>query len=202
MLFLLLACTGTVDDSSPTKADTDDTSGGGDSADTSDSGGADLVAVTMETSMGTIELALDPEHAPITVENFLVYVDEGFYDGGDGLGPTIFHRVVTGFVIQGGGYTPSGGTKVTHAPIELEANNGLSNLRGTIAMARTNERDSATSQFYINSVDNVALDTSGGGYAVFGTVTAGLDVVDAIDATPVDAESQPLTDVVITSCTR
>lgn len=137
--------------------------------------------VEMRTSLGTMRIELDPAAAPKTVENFLRYVREGFYDG------TIFHRVVKGFVIQGGGFTPDMTEKETHPPIENEADNGLRNLRGTICMARTMDPHSATSQFFINTKDNPALDhrdstVRGWGYAVFGKVTEGLEVVDAIEA--------------------
>jgi cyclophilin family peptidyl-prolyl cis-trans isomerase len=133
----------------------------------------------METSMGTITLELDEGKAPETVENFVGYAKDGHYDG------TIFHRVIDGFMIQGGGFTKSMDQKPTRAPIRNEAMNGLKNLRGTIAMARTNVVDSATSQFFINLVDNGFLDFSmptpqGFGYAVFGRVTDGMQVVDAI----------------------
>lgn len=137
-----------------------------------------VVTVSIETSKGTIELELDEEKAPITVRNFLAYVESDHYAN------TIFHRVMKGFMIQGGGFTADLQRVPTTAPIKLEAGNGLSNLRGTIAMARTGVRDSATRQFFINHTDNVNLDTLGGGYAVFGRVTKGLEVVDAIATLP------------------
>ena len=129
--------------------------------------------------MGTITLELDDAKAPITVKNFIDYAKSGHYNG------TIFHRVIDGFMIQGGGFTPSMDQKSTNAPIKNEATNGLSNLRGTIAMARTSVVDSATSQFFINLIDNTFLDYKGPaprlyGYAVFGKVTDGMDVVDRI----------------------
>ena len=132
--------------------------------------------VVIETSKGIIEVELDRENAPITVENFVTYVNEGFYNG------TIFHRVINGFMIQGGGFTSEGLPKETHSPIILESNNGLKNTRGTIAMARTMDSNSATSQFFINVEDNSLLDYGPGnpGYAVFGKVTSGMDVVDQI----------------------
>jgi len=134
--------------------------------------------VVMETSMGNITIELLQEQAPITVENFLQYVDDGFYSG------TVFHRVIEGFMIQGGGLTANLSEKQTRAPIRNEANNGVSNERGTISMARTNVVDSATAQFFINTVNNArSLDHQGQqnfGYAVFGRVTEGMDVVDAI----------------------
>ena len=135
--------------------------------------------VIMETSMGEITIELYPDKAPITVQNFLSYVDENFYDG------TIFHRIIKNFMIQGGGYTADFIEKETKPPIKNEASNGLKNERGTIAMARTPEIDSASSQFFINHVDNSFLDHKSStpeeyGYAVFGRVIDGLDVVDAI----------------------
>ena len=137
--------------------------------------------VVIETSLGDITVELDRARAPVTVENFLAYARAGFYDG------TIFHRVIKGFMIQGGGLTPDMQRKPTKPPIENEAGNGLSNTRGTIAMARTADPHSATSQFFINTADNVRLDRgreSTGGYAVFGRVTAGMDVVDKIESVP------------------
>jgi len=139
----------------------------------------EIVIVEMETSMGVVEIALFKEKAPITVKNFLQYVEEGFYDG------TIFHRVIDEFMIQGGGMTPDLKPKETHDPIKNEASSSLKNNRGTIAMARTGVVHSATSQFFINVKDNDFLnhknDTAVGyGYAVFGKVIKGMDVVDAI----------------------
>lgn len=135
--------------------------------------------VLMETNKGNITIELNAEKAPITVQNFLDYVNEGFYDG------TIFHRVIDGFMIQGGGFDEKMAQKKTNAPIKNEADNGLSNDRGTLAMARTQVVDSATGQFFINLVDNDFLNHQGKtpqgyGYAVFGKVTEGMDVVDAI----------------------
>ncbi|MBI2085326.1 MAG: peptidyl-prolyl cis-trans isomerase [Candidatus Aenigmarchaeota archaeon] len=132
--------------------------------------------VVLETSKGNVEVQLDNVNAPITTANFLRYVNEGFYNG------TIFHRVMPGFMAQGGGFTPNGTEKQTHEAIKLESNNGLKNKRGTIAMARTSVPDSATSQFFINAVDNSFLDYAHGndGYAVFGSVTKGMEVVDSI----------------------
>jgi peptidyl-prolyl cis-trans isomerase A (cyclophilin A) len=132
--------------------------------------------VVFETSMGTIEIQLDRQHAPITVNNFVTYVKAGFYDG------TVFHRVMPGFVVQGGGFVVNGTEKKTNIPIILESNNGLKNLVGTIAMARTNDVNSATSEFYINLIDNAGLDysTNNPGYAVFGKVVSGMDVVNQI----------------------
>lgn len=133
--------------------------------------------VVLVTSKGNIEIELDREHAPVTVENFLTYVKAGFYNG------TVFHRVVSGFVVQAGGYTADGTEKVTNAAIKLESNNGLSNTAGTIAMARMTSPNTATSQFFINLVDNSDLDyksSSSPGYAVFGKVVSGMDVVNSI----------------------
>ncbi len=134
--------------------------------------------VLLATSAGDIVLQLDPEKAPKTVANFLEYVKSGHYDG------TVFHRVMDGFMIQGGGFTPDMTKKPTRPPIPLESRNGLKNERGTVAMARTSVPDSATSQFFINVVDNSSrLDypkPDGNGYAVFGKVVAGMDVVDRI----------------------
>ena len=134
---------------------------------------------TIETDLGNIELELDEKKAPLTVRNFADYAKSGYYDG------TIFHRVINGFMIQGGGFTADMNQKPTKEPIRNEAMNGLKNDRGTIAMARTMVVDSATSQFFINLVDNNFLDfrnpsPQGFGYAVFGKVTKGMEVVDAI----------------------
>jgi len=137
--------------------------------------------VELDTMLGPIVLELDRARAPITVDNFLRYVDEGFYNN------LIFHRVIPGFMIQGGGMTDTMSEKPTHAAIQNEASNGLSNARGTIAMARTSNPDSATAQFFINLVDNArSLDPRPGsaGYAVFGKVASGMDVVDAIARQP------------------
>jgi cyclophilin family peptidyl-prolyl cis-trans isomerase len=135
--------------------------------------------VVLTTSLGEIELELDEAKAPITVRNFLQYVDEGFYDG------TIFHRVISGFMIQGGGFTPSMQQKKTRAAIQNEAANGLKNVKGSVAMARTNAPHSATAQFFINHKDNGFLDypgQDGWGYAVFGRVVKGTEVIDQIAA--------------------
>jgi peptidyl-prolyl cis-trans isomerase A (cyclophilin A) len=130
--------------------------------------------VVVDTSLGAISIELDPEKAPITVKNFLTYVDEGFYDN------LIFHRVIPGFMIQGGGMDDQMNEKrEKHPAIKNESGNGLTNRRGTIAMARTNNPHSATCQFFINLKDNDFLD-QGAGYAVFGKVVEGMDVVDAI----------------------
>jgi peptidyl-prolyl cis-trans isomerase A (cyclophilin A) len=142
-------------------------------------GGAPVVE--LQTSKGTIVLQLDAQKAPVSTENFVQYVRSGHYDG------TIFHRVIPGFMIQGGGMLPSMDEKPTRDPIVNEAKNGLKNARGTIAMARTNDPNSATAQFFINLVDNTGLDhprPDGAGYAVFGKVIEGMDVVDAIARVP------------------
>lgn len=145
------------------------------------------VPVTMETSMGTIELELDADKAPLTVANFVNYARKGHYDG------TVFHRVISDFMIQGGGFTEDLKEKPTEAPIKNEGQNGLKNERGTIAMARTSDPDSATSQFFINVEDNTTkLDypnPDGYGYAVFGKVTKGMDVVDKIRAVQTSEKS-------------
>ena len=144
--------------------------------------------VVLETSEGIIEIELMRDVAPISTSNFLNYVEEGFYNG------TIFHRVISGFMIQGGGFTSSMKQKATNKPILNEADNGLSNLRGTLAMARTSDPHSATGQFFINHSDNTFLDHKaksgqGWGYAVFGKVTQGLPVVDVIASTKTGSRS-------------
>jgi len=159
--------------------------------------------VKLATTMGDIVVELDAAKAPKTVENFMQYVKAGHYDG------TVFHRVIPNFMIQGGGFTPDMVQKATRAPIPLESRNGLSNVRGTVAMARTAVPDSATSQFFINVVDNAFLDQpnarDGAGYAVFGKVVAGMDVVDKIRAVPTGNrgphQNVPLQPVVITKAT-
>ena len=141
------------------------------------------VNILMKTNIGDIELELYPDKAPITVENFVSYINDKFFDG------LIFHRVIDGFMIQGGGFDDRLSQKQTKSPIKIESDNGLKNDRGTIAMARTNDPNSATSQFFINLVDNNFLnfrspDVSGYGYAVFGKFTKGMDVVDKIGTVP------------------
>lgn len=138
--------------------------------------GDNVTTVVLETNKGNIELELNRTAAPITVENFVRYVHEGHYDG------TVFHRVIENFMIQGGGFTLDGEQKETHDPIKLESNNGLKNKKGTVAMARTNIPDSATSQFFINVKDNDFLNYGyrDDGYAVFGKVIKGMDVVETI----------------------
>ncbi|MCL1143936.1 peptidylprolyl isomerase [Shewanella gaetbuli] len=135
--------------------------------------------ITLHTNFGDISLQLDAEKAPITAANFMKYVEEGFYDG------TIFHRVIDGFMIQGGGFTESMDQKRGNAAIQNEASNGLSNRKGTIAMARTSDPHSATAQFFININDNTFLDfksetSQGWGYCVFGEVVEGMDIVEKI----------------------
>ena len=139
----------------------------------------DKLVMVIETSMGDITVELNRARAPKSVDNILSYVNDGFYDG------TIFHRVISNFMIQGGGFTPDMAKKTTRDPIQNEAGNGLKNRRGTLAMARTAEIQSATAQFFINVQDNSFLDHKGNsssdfGYAVFGKVTDGMDVVDKI----------------------
>jgi peptidyl-prolyl cis-trans isomerase A (cyclophilin A) len=138
--------------------------------------------VRMSTSMGEIVLQLDAAKAPKSVENFVRYAKDGHYDG------TVFHRVIEDFMIQGGGFTPDMTQKPTRGPIPLESRNGLTNQRGTVAMARTMDPNSATAQFFINLKDNAFLDAAnsrdGNGYAVFGKVVSGMDVVDKIKGVP------------------
>jgi len=158
--------------------------------------------VRFETSLGGFTIELDAEKAPLSAANFLAYVDEGFFDG------LIFHRVIPGFMIQGGGMTPDMGQRDNKAPIKNEATNGLKNLRGTLAMARTNEINSATSQFFINLSDNGFLDNAPGnyGYAVFGKVVEGLETIDRIAKERTGRrkghDDVPVTDVVIQSAKR
>ena len=134
--------------------------------------------VDLHTNLGVIRVELDDERAPLSAANFIEYVKSGHYDG------TVFHRVIPGFMIQGGGMEPGMKQKPTRGEIKNEANNGLKNDKYTLAMARTNAPHSATAQFFINVVDNQRLDTYGGGYAVFGKVVAGMDVVDKIKTVP------------------
>ncbi|MHC4128719.1 MAG: peptidylprolyl isomerase [Planctomycetota bacterium] len=158
-----------------------------------------LAFVVMATSMGDIVLELDRRKAPITTKNFLAYTDSKFYDG------TIFHRVIADFMIQGGGLEPGLIKKQTGPPIVNESHNGLSNLRGTIAMARRNAPDSATSQFFINVVDNLRLDPPSpdrAGYTVFGRVVAGMDVVEAIRYVPTGSRDVPIETVLIKQVRR
>jgi len=148
---------------------------------------ADNPKVRMQTTQGPITLELYPDRAPATVANFLTYVDADFYSG------TIFHRVIRGFMIQGGGFDQDLERKTTRTSVENEADNGLKNKRGTIAMARTGDPHSATAQFFINHKDNAFLDHKskdrrGWGYAVFGKVTAGMEVVDAIAGAPTESK--------------
>jgi peptidyl-prolyl cis-trans isomerase A (cyclophilin A) len=153
--------------------------------------------VVLETSKGSIEIELDAEKAPVSVENFLAYVDAGFYDG------TIFHRVIPNFMVQGGGFDAKMSQKPTRASIKNEAANGLKNDRGSVAMARTAVVDSATAQFFINVKDNDFLNHGGRdyGYAVFGHVTKGMDVVDKIAAAKT-ASDVPVEAIVITKARR
>ncbi len=158
--------------------------------------------VVFSTSLGDFTVELDWEKAPITVDNFLTYVDDGFFDG------TIFHRVIPGFMVQGGGFTEDMGRKPTRAAIKNEAENGLKNERGTLAMARTSDINSATAQFFVNLKDNTFLDHSSRdfGYAVFGKVVEGMDVIDKIaavkTATRGGSQNVPVEPVVIQSARR
>ena len=160
--------------------------------------------VTLHTNYGDIKIILDEKNAPVSVQNFLTYAQDGFYNN------TIFHRVIDGFMIQGGGFESNMQQKKTKAPIENEANNGLKNNRGTVAMARTSDPHSATAQFYINLQDNDFLNYSaptnqGWGYAVFGKVIAGMEVVDKIAKVKTGSvgfhRDVPVDDVVIKSVT-
>lgn len=166
--------------------------------------------VVVETDLGNIEIELEDEKAPKSVENFLKYVDDKHYDG------TVFHRVIPNFMAQGGGYTAAGESdfekKPVRDPVENEADNGLKNTRGTVAMARTSEPHSATAQFFVNVKDNAFLDHSGKnptgwGYAVFGKVTSGMDVVDKIVGVPTGSKGPfskdaPQTNITIKSAKR
>jgi peptidyl-prolyl cis-trans isomerase A (cyclophilin A) len=163
---------------------------------------ADAPRVALKTTMGEIVLELDPEKAPITVANFLQYVKSGFYKG------TVFHRVIDGFMIQGGGYDTRLVGKRTGKPIKNESNNGLKNVQYSIAMARTQDHDSATSQFFINVADHPELDypgRDGSGYTVFGKVVSGQEVVDKIKGVVVDdmqgQQNVPVVPIVIQSAT-
>jgi cyclophilin family peptidyl-prolyl cis-trans isomerase len=166
---------------------------------------ADNPQVLMQTSMGELVIELYPQQAPISVANFLQYVDDGFYDG------TIFHRVIDGFMIQGGGFTPEFEKKGTRPPILNEADNGLRNTIGTLAMARTGEPHSATSQFFINVANNTSLDfrektPRAWGYAVFGRVVKGMELVRAIKSVPTGSRGMyqdvPTTSIVIQKVSR
>ncbi|MBB3193810.1 peptidylprolyl isomerase [Roseateles terrae] len=165
---------------------------------------AQAQVVKLSTTLGDIRIQLEPEKAPKSVANFLAYVKSGHYNG------VIFHRVIDGFMVQTGGYTPQLAQKATKPPIPLEAGNGLLNIRGSVAMARTNDPNSATSQFFINVVDNPGLDPGyapdGRGYAVFGYVIEGMEVVDKIRATPTAAKNMmfqnlPTTPILINKAT-
>jgi peptidyl-prolyl cis-trans isomerase B (cyclophilin B) len=161
--------------------------------------------VIMETSKGSLTIELYADKAPETVKNFLAYVDAGFYNG------TVFHRVIPNFMVQGGGFTPDMQQKATRPPIKIESDNGLKNERGTIAMARTPDPNSATAQFFINSVDNgflnfTAKTPQGWGYAVFGKVVKGMEVVDEITKVKTSAKGMhrdvPQETVTITAAKR
>jgi peptidyl-prolyl cis-trans isomerase B (cyclophilin B) len=161
--------------------------------------------VILDTSKGQLTIELYADKAPETVKNFLAYVDAGFYNG------TIFHRVIPGFMIQGGGFTPDMQQKATRPPVKIESDNGLKNDRGTLAMARTQDPNSATAQFFINSVDNGFLNfkektPQGWGYAVFGKVVKGMEVVDEISKVKTGAKGMhrdvPVDTVTITSAKR
>ena len=159
---------------------------------------ADTPKVIFSTTLGNFVIELYPDMAPITVKNFLAYVDAGFFEN------TIFHRVIPGFMIQGGGFTEQMQKKPTNPPIKNEAKNGLKNKRGTLSMARTQVVDSATTQFFLNLKDNAFLDhgTRDYGYAVFARVIAGMEVIDIIAAVPTGSKDVPKTPVVIKSARR
>jgi cyclophilin family peptidyl-prolyl cis-trans isomerase len=157
--------------------------------------------IIMDTSKGQLTIELYADKAPETVKNFLGYVDAGFYNG------TVFHRVIPKFMIQGGGFTPDMQQKPTRPPIKIESDNGLKNDRGTIAMARTSDPNSATAQFFINSVDNAFLNFTaktdkGWGYAVFGRVVKGMEVVDEISKVRTGARDVPVETIAITAAKR
>jgi cyclophilin family peptidyl-prolyl cis-trans isomerase len=158
--------------------------------------------IRFETTLGNFTVELYADKAPLSAENFLKYVDEGFFDG------TVFHRIVPGFVIQGGGFTEDMTQKKNHSPVKNEADNGVKNTRGTLSMARTNDIHSATSQFFVNLKDNDFLDHTRAnfGYAVFGKVTEGMDVIDKIAAVKTGRrrgfEDVPLDPVIMTSVRR
>lgn len=161
-----------------------------------------MTTVTFKTTLGAFDVEVLPDEAPVTVANFLEYVDGGFFDG------TIFHRVIPGFVIQGGGFTDDMTRKPTRPSIKNEADNGLKNLRGTLSMARTKDVNSATSQFFVNLEDNAVLDHGKRdfGYAVFAKVASGMDVVDAIAGVKtgnhMGHQNVPTEPVVVQSATR
>lgn len=169
-----------------------------------DSTGGGPIQVQFETTLGAFVIELDPAAAPVTVDNFLTYEAGGFFDGTDGNGATIFHRVVPDFVIQGGGLTSDLTEKFTLPAIVNESGNGLANVRGAVAMARLDAPDTATSQFFVNLVDNDFLDTAPG-YAVFGHVVAGMDVIDAMaevaTTTMAPYEDVPIEPIVVLSTT-
>lgn len=206
VLALLAACGGETPDRSVQQQVQNDSA----TATTTDETDAGQIStgtlVLMKTSLGDIELSLDAERAPLSVENFLAYADSGHYDG------TVFHRVISGFMVQGGGFDANLQQKATQNPIENEAANGLKNVKYSIAMARTSVVNSATSQFFINVVDNAFLDhrdtsAAGYGYAVFGNVVSGMDVVDKIAAVQTGASGRfpsdvPVETVMIESVTR
>jgi len=158
--------------------------------------------IRFETNLGSFDIELNDQEAPVSAANFLAYVDAGFFEG------TLFHRVIPGFMIQGGGMSAGLEQKPTRAPIANEAKNGLKNLRGTLSMARTNDINSATSQFFVNLVDNAFLDHSPGnyGYAVFGRVVAGMETVDKIAQVRTGRSrghsDVPVEEVVVTSARR
>jgi len=194
LLPLLTACEKTEGLTQETGGDT------GENSAVEDTQADPAVQIELVTGLGTVVIELAETQAPITTANFLQYVDEGFYDGDDGAGGTLFHRVIPGFMAQGGGLLESGVEKTTRSAIVNESDNGLENMRGTIAMARTNDPNSATSEFFINVENNNFLDIDGSyppGYAVFGEVVSGMDVVDAMVAVSTDGNDRPTSDILI-----
>ncbi len=196
-LLLLAGCTATAQQ--PANTATNGSGGTNMAKNTTDTGGSAATEIAVfETNRGNFEIELDRAHAPKTVENFVTYVKSGFYDG------LVFHRVIGGFMIQGGGFGLDQSQKQANAPIALESANGLKNTIGTVAMARTSDPNSATSQFFINVADNDFLNYGPGnpGYAVFGKVVSGMDNVMAISKVPTttkgDYSDWPVQDVVIT----
>lgn len=192
---LLLGCPparGGDDDDSGSASDDDDAAGG-------------ALLVDFETTAGDFTFEVLRDEAPITADNFLAYVDTGFFDGDDGEGETIVHRVIADFVIQGGGRTEADWKETLPAIVNEASISGLSNERGTVAMARTNHPDSATSQWFVNVVDNLFLDpgeSTPDGYAVFAVVVEGMDAVDAISVVPTDAGDSPITPVTVLDVSR
>ncbi len=192
---LLFGCPPTVD-----RGDDDDSGPAGD-----DDDDAGAVLVDWQTTDGDFTFEVLVDEAPITASNFLAYVDSGFFDGDDGLGATILHRIIAGFVVQGGGRTEADWKETMPAIVNEASDSGLSNERGTVAMARTDAPDSATSQWFVNLDDNLFLDPGGStpdGYAVFAIVTEGMDVMDDISTVSTDGGDAPLTPITVLDVSR